>query len=604
MIKNPLDELQNISVKYVLVAFEYTEDACQTDIGKGSGPPGTYFSGDACGKKACVIVNEFTDQRYIIDKFESEFNFFSAISPTSTQMVGELRINDRIGGQFPTFLRKVAENLNVSETHICFKLKTYFNGKNKDGIPDSYSPKPLIFNTGFITNAFNNKSQHFYSLFFLATYNTFGLMPTFSKMYQSTITNINGNPSKEVPRPDAPTSSLLPRAVEDSIKSPARKTRIDKSKTMETLGDVFDGLAEDLQQQKYEHKRQLQEWLSYVRDDYVKKIDQPKQVRPDGYIPVDYRLTLDGEYRSYKVDNRNMPFEQPEQSQEKYGVRSIPIYEGEHLITAVEKIMKYSRKVGKDAQDYLPKSVFKSNINIIRRCNGKYDLFLKVKKIILPTNTPASIDTGPGEGAVNPLIFEFQKQKTEDVDVEQIDSRLTSLVNLRMMETQVDDADAEVVFGNREQATAERTPEVDFFNSMFSGVRVNINNKNNGLESAEDAGKIDNIIKPNINIQTNVFKITTRCNAGLLSDISRNPFAVKNDDDDGALFYKKPEYYPMYAKIIMYLTPPANTTGYDSDDSDNIYYHTNYCHLYKIRTIITGNDFNQELFFLRTDDKT
>jgi hypothetical protein len=56
---NPLDSFSNYTVKYVLVAFAYTEDACHTDIDAGVGEPGTIFSGGGCGKPAAVIINDF-----------------------------------------------------------------------------------------------------------------------------------------------------------------------------------------------------------------------------------------------------------------------------------------------------------------------------------------------------------------------------------------------------------------------------------------------------------------------------------------------------------------------------------------------------------------
>jgi len=606
--QNILDKFENFNVKYILLGFSNTTDACSTNLGPDVGPPGTVFSGNGCGKSGIVIVNEFEDFSYTIDNFQSEFNFYSDVSIKSTQMIAILTIADRLGGQFPTFLRDCAAALGVSETHIAFQLKIYFTGFTKNGgNVDTYVTKPFIFNMGSLSQLHTTVSAHLYSLQAIATYNTFGLLNGFTKMYQSTITSADKNPSKEIPTPESPTSTILPRGDEDAFKNNSRKKRIDKSKPMETLEEVFKGLAEDLQQQKYEHKRQLQEWLSFVRDDFVKKIEQPKQKKPPGYLPLEYKIVLDPEYKSYKIDNRNMPFEQPEQNQEKYGVRSIPIPEGENVIDTIERIMKYSRKIGTDG-DTIPKYTFRVVSTVMKNCEDKYEITINIKKIILPQNEPGNrfadgIDTGPGT-AVDPITLEFQKAGTSDIDVYHVVGKTASLVELEMMEKQVDDSDAEVVFANREQATAERTPSLDFFHSMFSGVRTNLNNKNNGLESAEDAGKVDILSAPTIAPQNNKFQLKIRGNPELLSDIFRNPVKVKTLDDDSPRFYPNPEYSPMYVKVILYLSPLAGSLGITPDDSSPIYYYEKYQHLYKIVTTISGNIFDQHLHMLRSDDAT
>lgn len=605
---NPLDELIDVTAKFVIAGFAYTEDACKTDITPGLGEPGTIFSGAGCGKPAIVIVNEFKTPAYTVDLYESEFNYYSVISPTSTQMLGQIRISDKIGGQFPSFIRDCAKKLGVSQTHIAFSIVVFFTGYKKNGesvTMETIVTKPLIFNMAMLTQSYTGDTNNYYTMLFLATYNTFGLMPTFSKMYQHSITNKNGNPSQEIPTPDVPMSTIIPRGAEDSMKAGPRKARIDKSKTMETLGDAFDSLAEDLMQQKNPHQRQLQEWLSYVRDDYVKKISKPQQQKPGG-IPVDYRLTLDGALRSYKIDNRNMPFEQPEQSQEKYGVRTIPVNDGEHLINFVEKLMKYSRQLSLKAKT-IPRQSFKSVMTILRRCQGKYDAFLTTYQINLPANSPDGIDTGPGESK-NPLTFEYQKAGLDDKNVESLTGASASIIDMTMLEQQIDDADAEVVFGNREQSTAERVPQVDFFNSLFSGIRPNINNQNNGLESGEDGGYYDNHLMSNINAQPNHYKMIIRCNPNLLSDLSRNPYEVVFGSAESAkrdcFYYPQPEKHPMYAKLKIYLSSVAASLGIRPDDSDNVYYYIKYYHLFKVKTSISGNNCVQELTMIRADDTT
>lgn len=593
---NPLDAFDNYTVKYVLVAFAYTEDAAKTNIDRGVGPPGTIFNGSGCGKPAAVIINDFDSKLFSIDRFESDFNFYGSQSPTTTQMLGAIRVFDRYGGYFPTFLHDITSKLGgVSETHIAFSLRVFFVGIGSDTKEyKTISTKPLIFNMVTLVQSLADYDAHVYSLFFSACYNTTAQFPGFAKLYQTTITNQTGNPSTEVPKPDVPGSTIIPRGVEDSQKTDPRQQRIDKSKSMQTLQDVFQGMAEDLMQQKYVHKRQLQEWLGYVRDDYVKKIEPPIQHKPPGYLPIDYRLIFDGAYSGYQIDNRNMPFEQPEQSQLAKGIRVINIPEGETLPVLFDRLMKLSSQV---AKDYLNKKTYKTIFILLRRCEGKYDVFMKIKQIKIPFNSESS-DSGPGEGP-KPLLFYFQAPDVKtDQDVMTLQGKVNSQIFLDMLEKQVDDPDAKIVFGNREQSTAERNAKQDFFKTFFSGVRMNVNNHNNSLEFGDQSGTHDNMLSPNINAQTNIFSLTIAGNSDLLSDINRNPFMVYQEQSDGAVHYQFPEYSPMYLKALINLVP----SGGLKEDIPEMYYYTNYYHLYQIKTLIQGDQFTQELGLLRTDD--
>jgi hypothetical protein len=254
-----------------------------------------------------------------------------------------------------------------------------------------------------------------------------------------------------------------------------------------------------------------------------KKLHHRLHTNP-GDLPVDYRLIFDDAYSGYQVDNRNMPFEQPEQSQLAKGIRVINIPEGETLPVLCDRLMKLSSQV---AKDYLNKKTYKTVFILLRRCEGKYDVFMKVKQINVPFNSQ-SHDSGPGDGP-SPLQFYFQKPNTDDhsdQDVMTLQGKLNSQIFLNMLEEQVDDPDAKIVFGNREQATAERNANLDFFRTFFSGVRMNVNNHNNSIEFGDHSGTIDNMLSPNINAQTNIFNLTIRGNSDLLSDINRNPFWV------------------------------------------------------------------------------
>src|SRR6478736_2068594 len=129
---NPLDEYTNVTVKYILVAFAYTEDACRTNIDAGVGPAGRVFTGSGCGKPAVVIVNDFVESKkksFFISKYENDFSFYGSLTPSTTQMLGSLTITDRYGGYFPTFLSECTKQLqDVSETHVAFALRVFFIG--------------------------------------------------------------------------------------------------------------------------------------------------------------------------------------------------------------------------------------------------------------------------------------------------------------------------------------------------------------------------------------------------------------------------------------------------------------------------------------------
>src|SRR6185437_14660444 len=240
--------------------------------------------------------------------------------------------------------------LGVSEGHIVFALRTFFIGENTDAVNnDVIAGNPLLFNMVTSINDLAPKSGRFYTFSFVGSATTFGQLNQYSKIYQMTITNSDGNLYNQIPTLDTPSCVMQSRQAEDAAHQVARKKRIDLSKPMRTLGELFSAFESELNTQKFTNSAQLQSWLQNVNDGYTVKIIPPIQQKQGG-IPVDFFVVLDPIYKNYPIDNRNLPFEQPELDQNKNGIRSFSIKTATDIPVAVEKLMKLSRKVGQESQ--------------------------------------------------------------------------------------------------------------------------------------------------------------------------------------------------------------------------------------------------------------
>lgn len=448
----------------------------------------------------------------------------------------------------------------------------------------------------------SGQSMNAYSINAMACFNTIGQLPTFADIHQMTITHKDGNLHKEIPKPLAPTCGIMSRAAEDAAKISARKTRLDKSKPMKTLNDVFDAFKMELDEQKYEHKRQVQEWASKIKDSWIKKIDPPKAKKAKTpSLPIDYKIKLNGEYKGYPVDNRNMPNEQPEQDQTKPGIRSLTVRAGTTITKCIENLMKLSKKTGQDVTSGFS---FKNNTSVYRKCDGNYEVTTLIEKYKIPRNETDGVDTGPGEGAVNPLEFEFQKFGTSDSDILSVRMAVGTDVNFGVLETQVVDPEAETVLGGREQFTFERIPQKEFFKTAFSGVRTLTNVSDFGVQNPGMTANVDFSLSDYVNSQTSILTVIIKGNSDLLSDLNRNPQKAANNSSDGPVLYAFPEYYPMYVKLKIYIKDES-ALGQDVPNGEPLfYYHTYYYHLAKVTSVIQGSNFVQELKLQRTDDVT
>lgn len=597
--QNPILKYRSYTSKNILIAFSSTSDAVSTKIDYTLGSVGTVFNGSGCGKPAVVVVNEFVDHTFTILNHENVYTFNSYLDNSTTSMTGSITLTDAVGGYFQNFLREnVAKKLGIAETHIIFALKTVFIGTTHDEQQLIINVKPLIFHMFNLVHSFNDTSAHnLYSLEYLADYNTYGLLPNYSKMFQTTVIHKDSNVSNDIPVVSG--SSLIQKRKQMESH---RNNRIKNDKTMVNLKDVMDGLEASIKAWKFAPKSQLQTWLSTIRSDYVNKIQPYDQKKSGGVLPIDYNIHLDSVYDDYIIDNRNLSFEQPEESQTASGIKSFQVKPGKMLTRTINNIMKLSSKVGDDASSDISKS-YKFNMSCVKTCDDKYTFDIHISRYIVPKNT-LDVDTGPGknESYLQPLEFTYQ-QSAKDREILSLSTSMFSDTSLSVLEQKNESNENRVVLGNREQTTVERNPNTGFFNTSYSGVRGMADPKNYGLENPHGPVSVDNLIKTNLT-QTSKLYITTIGNPNLLSDIFRNPIKVVSEDDDKPYFYKFPEYYPMYAKLNLFLKPSSTVGLKELKDIPQQYYYNGYYHLGKIITTISGDLFTQNLELYRTDDHT
>jgi hypothetical protein len=596
---NPLDQFDTYSVKHMLVAFKYTTDAEQTNIVPTLGVnPGDRITG-ASGGPGVIIVNEFSMTDFQINSARWTWNFYGPLTKTCGSCIGYVEITDRTGLHFIDFIKtKVTQILGVSEGHIVFVLRSFFLGNNFDNVNnDILVGNPLVFNMVTLADDLSPSSGRFYVMSFVGASTTFGQLNQYSKIYQMDITHADGALHKNTPVPNVATcGTLTTRKQEDALQNGPRKTRIDKSKPMKTLKEIFQAFEAELNQQKFTNAAQLQSWLQHVNDDYSVKIVPPIQLEN---IPVDFFVRLDPAYNDYPVDNRNLPFEQPEQDQNKKGIRCFPIKTATDIPIAVEKLMKLSRKVGQESALSIP-YIFKTTISAIRTTNDRYQIYVVIRKIQVPINE-VSLNSGPGNGAINPLQFSFQDPKIVDHDIISIKVRESSDSSYQVLETQTQDTSALVVFGDREQITVERTPLINYFQSQYSGLRAMINPyENYGLEYGTDASELDRNTDVRIKQKTH-YSIVINGNPYLLNDVNRLPSDVANSNAANAHYYKFTESEPMYAKLSIYLKSQAGI-GIPQDQNENVnnkFYFDNWLHLGTVTNIFESGLFLQQLDLLR-----
>lgn len=616
--QNPLTKYQSYDIKHVIVGFRYSEDACTFNITGDLGVSGTLLgatSGDRrmentkCKGPAIVILNEIQDPTFVLHQAQTNWKFFSQGNPTTGSYVGWMQIHDRIGMLFHQRLRTYCKTLGMALGHITFSWKTFFTGNLPNGERETITTNPMIFHVTDFAQSLSSDVGRAYQMSFVSSYNTFGQLPQFSKMFQTSLTHADGNLHKEIPSSDTNGGGLLSRRQEDALKTAARKNRLDKSKPMKTLQDVFNSLQTEMTEGGYPNKIQIQEWQASVRQDYTKKLIPPKQYLPE--LPIKYSIKLEDKFSSYKIDNRNLPFEQPEQDQRLEGIRVIPFHMGTDFSEAIDTIMLMSKSVGKDYNAVTPTG-YRSTTTVLRTCNGQYNIHTNINSYKIPINKD-TFDTGPGDGVIDgPLEYVYQDSERKGRDIISINYRSSVTPIQKPMEQSVEDADdIGVVYGNREPISTQRMPQTgdDFFTSGYAGNRGFLGAfQINGLESADTASIIKSNLTPSLVKQSTSYGIKITGNPYLMNDINRNPIDVKEGkgNRDGAKWsytlYDKVEYVPMYMKLTVYMRPEAALAGSGSADVDQTYYYSGYLHITSITTSFINSAFTQTVEGVRTED--
>jgi len=637
--RNPLNQSGSSTHRHILVAFKYAEDAFNAKEFNPS-TAGVGETIESLDSKNIVVVNEFSDQRFSIPEAIWDFDFAPSVGTNTSTSVGKIVVVDRfVPYNFLGFLQyKILNYLNqgtnlMSLSHATFMLKTIFTTDETSVVGTEKEPEPIIVNPFFFNidsiesvPAAGEITPHSHVLHVMGASNTTGLMRSFSSLYQMDITHKDGNIHSNIPKADGGAGTLRFRDQEDQSNNINRKNRMDLSKPMITLGDIFGGLEADLNQLKYAHTGQLQEWLGEVNDSFLHKIkvapEQQKKPTPK-QLPLSYKIDLDPLYKNYQIDNRNMPFEQPEERQGTKGIRVFPVRAGAHILDIITDIMMLSQQIGIDALTPNPKT-FKVTITATRTKNDNvgYVINIKIRQYIFPCNgiihkkdlngADTSDDTGPGKAGDNALFFYVNDPLDADVDVISFKSHLNYDTHETMLEQQEDREGTGIVYGDREQATVERDIDVPFFQTLYSGVRAMVAPYTiNGLENAQHAGDFFNLVgRYTYDKQTTMYELVIIGNPHLLSDVNRNPKDVVNDNKGVVNYYPKPEVDPMYIKLKIFErsmvdSSPEEAEGLENKEVQDKFYYDGYYHMHRVVNMFgqigPARSFYQSLILKRGD---
>lgn len=619
--QNPLKRFKTYQVKHIIMGFRFSEDACTFDIKGNVGVTGTVIgatpndtavAGTKCKGPAIVFINEIEDPTFVLYSAKTRWDFFSPLNATTGSYTGRLHIQDRVGMLFAEKVRTYQQILGMALGHITFAWKTFYIGQNENGVDEVLTANPLIFHVTSFAQTLAAELGRSYFMDIVSSYNTFGQLPQFAKMFQTTLTHADGNTQKDAPYVDDVGTGLVSRSEEDKTKREARKNRLDKSKPMKNLGDVFNAFQAEMTEGGFANSTQIQEWQATLRQDYTKKIIPPEQYLPE--LPISYTFKLGEKYTQYKVDNRNLPFEQPEQGQNLEGIRSIPFHYGTTLSDAIVEVMGLSKSVSTDITAETPSS-FRSTTTVLRGCAGQYNINTNLNSYIIPINREGGPDTGPGNGAIDgPLTYVYQDTEQKGRDIISISFRSDVTPLQRPLEQPTDGVDdIGVVYGNREQQSVQRKPSAgdDFFTSAYTGNRSTIAQfKTSGLEDAASATILQSHLTPSMIKQTTSYSIKITGNPYIVNDINRNPIDVvenRGHGDEGTIWnyilYDKVEVDPMYVHLTVYMNPEKALAGRGSTEIDQTYYYKGHLHISTIET-----NFDQQYGFshiitaLRTGD--
>lgn len=606
---NPLNNYRTYSVRHILVAYQYSQDAYVADITADIGVIGTKLIGTECGGKAVVLLNEFANTTASLRYCESVWSFFSPVNDRTTSYVGTMEIADRSGFLFADTLKKFTKDLDTSVHHLTMVWRPVFVCINdKTGETDIIHVNPLHFHVMNFTQNVTGSLFKSYGIEFAAAYNTHGLSPQFSRIYQSTVVGSDSNTLNTIPTPVGASTGIVPTRKENEGKLKLRTERLNKTKYMSTLGEVCSGLSASLNAQVTTHKKQLQKFLSIIRTNYTEKVKEVKSEHGD--LPLEYTIQLDNYYKNKKIDNRNLPFEQTEIDQRISGISSLTLPPGLNITSTINNIMKMSKSV---ANDYSTKKIksYKLTTTTNRDCSGKYKINIKVCPYFAAYNPSEQRedDTGPGNGAIdrdNILEYSYQDPDTQASNLITLSYSSNPQFNLNTLEVLEDGNDSSAVYADREPITNERFGGVkNFFSRGLSGLRSNTGlYTNTGLENSAVLANMTNYKE----LQQTSYTLQILGNPSILNDINRNPLdVVSNTFNNGRgkhIIYGNVETEPMYLKLKIYLTGSEALGGYESQNINDLgsFYYDGYMHLYKIQTIFTPSGISQYLICARTEE--
>ena len=408
-----------------------------------------------------------------------------------------------------------------------------------------------------------------------------------------TVTHKDGQLHEETPTPNPSGGSIKPRGEEDAEKNPFRKDRLEKSKPMRTLQDAFEALQVDLNESTKIHKNQLQDWQAVIRDNYTFKLRNPSVQQKE--LKIKFNIHLDPKYNNYEIDNRNLPFEQPELDANEKGIRVIPSTSGETLLDLIDRIMKMSRKTGIDsAQGYSHKICF------VWRKQGSELLYdIVIKRFEVPVNFSTGKNTGPGESAKEPLTFFYSSNQNHDVRALVGVASRTDKIDI--VEDVIDTVSGRTAYGGeREPITGERERDREFFMTGYSGFRAKVgNDRTLGVEYPKEWAECMKKQYRMQSLQESTFIINIHGNPDLYNDTLRKPSAATTSSHPNAVHYQLPEILPWYAKLNIYLDTNYEDVG---GPEPEVFYHQEWMHIQKITTIIEGSHFHQTLTLARSDD--
>lgn len=597
--RNLIDDYSSYRIHAIMAAFKDTEAAEETVLPLSD----SLDRGDRIGS-GVVIFNDAKPSATKMSQLRHTFEW-NSLRVAHTLTMGDLMLTDRNAASLLTFLRdKVVFPLETSLENLTFSLRIFWVLDTQNDVErDLISSTHFYFSVPEIKHS-SDGSYNYYRLPMIALQDTKCQLPNYSNLYNFTVTHQSGNLHEKVPEPIGAGARIVPRGEEDAFKDEIRQSRIDLSTPMITLLDAMEALQADLNATNKVHLSQLQIWQSYIRDDFIDKL--PRDLDQKKEIPIDYSVYLDPVYHEYKIDNRNLPFEQPEQNQPRPGIRAIPSKAGEPLSDMIDRIMRLSKKIGDDVENGLRYKV----VTTWRRMpNNRIKYDIQIHQFVLPETTPGVKDTGPGASAIRPLMFEYKTTKNNEIY--ELSGRTSRNDRLTILETDVETEEGRVSYGgDRESVSAERDIEKSFFESGFSGPRAFI--RENRTTGVEYPRALANAMKSRF---ANQFKedakitITINGNPELYSDLLRKPSDVVDRDAGGATLYKFVEKEPMYAKLIIRNTDSSSdeeteesVTEKEEDLTDIFHHRETHMHVYRIDTHISAGAFTQKLHLLRTDD--